>query len=76
MINEILIDYKNGIKKLKIMVVKGVTEKRVTNASYSIDEVVLSSKTVSAEERYVGFDYNYFRPIESMLRPYDTYLLE
>lgn len=67
--------YKKGIKTLKMMVVKGVTEKRVTDASYNIDEVVLSSKNVSANERYDNFKYAYFRPIESMLRPYDTYLI-
>ena len=68
--------YKKGIKKLRMLVVKGVTERRVTAASYNIDEVVLSSKKVSAEERYDDFDYTYFRPIESMIRPYNTYLIE
>lgn len=68
--------YKKGFKKLRMLVVKGVTERRVTNASYNIDEVVLSSKNVSAKERYDDFDYTYFRPIESMIRPYNTYLIE
>ena len=68
--------YKKGIKILKMLVVKGVKERRVTEESFNIDDVVLSSKKITAGDRYDDFDYEYFRPIESTLRPYESYLIE
>lgn len=68
--------YKKGIKTLRTLVVRGVKERRVTEESFNIDEVVLSSKKITAGDRYDDFDYAYFRPIESTLRPYESYLIE
>lgn len=69
--------YRHGIKKLKMVVAKGVQKPLPCSSSetYKISEVLISDKKLKGETRYENFDYNLFRHIEASLRPYDTYML-
>jgi len=69
--------YRHGIKKLKVVVVRGV-EKPLpckVDETYNISQVLISDKKLKGDARYEDFDYRLFRHIEATLRPYDTYMI-
>lgn len=75
-----LFAYKHKIKEIRVLLVKGVSEDlpldmQHTPDGYDIDQVRISEKGLEAEDRYEGFRYDLFRPIEQTLRPDDNYLL-
>lgn len=68
--------YKNGIKKIKAVVIRNVALDLISTARFTIDEIVVTDKTKKAKTRYdEKWNANLFRPIESAIRPHDTYLL-
>lgn len=75
-----LFAYKHNIPKLKVLVVKGVQtplplDMQLYPKGYDIDQVRISEIGLEGKERYPGFDYSLFRPIEQALRPNAQYLL-
>lgn len=60
--------YKNGIKRVKCIVVNGVSDPLPAVGNYNVKEVILSDKELIGEERYENFDYSNFRKIESSVR--------
>ncbi len=69
--------YRHGIKKLRMVVARGVNKPLPCNSAetYKISEVLISDKKLKGETRYENFDYKLFRHIEASLRPYETYML-
>ena len=75
-----LFAYKNNISKLKVLVVKNVKanlplDMQANPDGFSIDKVLISEKGREGEDRYNGFNYSLFRPIEQTLRPDSEYLV-
>jgi len=66
--------YKNGINKVKCIVVNGVTDPLPADGRFNVKEVILSDKELIGEERYINFDYSNFRKIESSVRNPETCL--
>lgn len=68
--------YKHGVKKIRAVVVRDVTTPLMSEARFKASEVVVTDKTVKGETRYdSNWDYAKFRPIESAVRPYRSYLI-
>lgn len=75
-----LFAYKHNIPKLMMLVVRNVTEELPVAFSnnqngYNVEQVRISEKGLEGEDRYHGFDYSKFRPIEQAIRPDQEYLL-
>lgn len=60
--------YKNGIKKMKVVMVQGVTQPLPTTGRFKIHQILISDKTIKGEDRYENWNYSQFRKIESAAR--------
>ena len=69
--------YKHGIKKLQMLVVRGVTAPIPcdTKMEYHVSNILISDREITRKQRYKDFDYTLFRHIEESLRPHETYLI-
>ena len=69
--------YRHGMKSLRMVVARNVNKPLPCNPDdiSTVDQVNITDKKISGNERYEGFDYSLFRHIEKALRPYDTYML-
>lgn len=69
--------YRHGMRSLRMVVARKVNKPLPCNKDdiSTVDQVNITDKKISGNERYEGFDYSLFRHIEKALRPYDTYML-
>lgn len=69
--------YKHGDLKVQAVIVDDVTMPmpvKDKTMSYKIEELFVQELDQSGKTRYDGFDIKYFRPIEEVIRPNETYL--
>jgi len=67
--------HRNNLKSFKCIVVEGVKALRVTTAEYQVNDIILSDKVLTPQERYPGFNHDYFRDIERAIRDPKTCLV-
>jgi predicted acylesterase/phospholipase RssA len=60
--------YKNGIKRIKVVVVHGVVQPLPSTGRFSAHQILISDKTIKGEDRYENWNYYHFRKIESAVR--------
>ncbi len=68
--------YKHGIRELQILVADNVTAPIPcdTKKTYKISDILISDTKITADKRYLKFDYSLFRHIEESIRPYNEYM--
>ena len=67
--------WKHGVKEILVTIVKGVMDPLPSAGRFSINDILITDKAVSGEDRYEDFDYQRFRKIEKAIRNPQTCLL-
>ena len=69
--------YRHGMKSLRMVVARKVNKPLPCNPDdiSTVDQVNITDKKISGNERYEAFDYSLFRHIEKALRPHEKYML-
>lgn len=72
--------YRHGLGRLKVLIVRNVStplplDMQHRPTGFSVEEVRIDEDSPEGKDRYKGFDYSLFRPIEQSLRPDAEYLI-
>lgn len=68
--------YRHGMDTLRMVVARNVNKQLPCNQDdvSTIEQIIITDKKISGNERYGNFDYTLFRHIEATLRPHETYM--
>lgn len=68
--------YRHGMNTLRMVVARNVSKQLPCSQDdvSTIEQIIITDKKVSGNERYENFDYTLFRHVEAALRPHDTYM--